>query len=187
MSGGPFLSGWRLTAARVLALVAVVAITVFIFLIRDQAERLQAYGYPGIFLISLLANATVILPAPGLAVTFAMGAVFNPVLVALAAGAGATLGELTGYLAGFSGQAVVQNTAAYERIKRWMKDNDAWTLVALAFIPSPLFDLAGAVAGALRIRISRFLVWVWIGKTLKMLAIAYAGAYSVDWLVRWLG
>lgn len=187
MSRGPFLSGWRLTAARVLALAAVVGISVFIFLIRDQAERLQAYGYPGIFLISVLANATVILPAPGLAITFAMGAVFHPVGVALAAGTGATIGELTGYLAGFSGQAVVQNTPAYERVKGWMRRNDAWTLAALAFIPNPLFDLAGAVAGALRIRLTRFLFWVWIGKTLKMLIFAYAGAYSIDWLVRWFG
>jgi uncharacterized membrane protein YdjX (TVP38/TMEM64 family) len=187
VSGAPFLSGWRLTAARILALAAVIAITIFIFLIRDRAEQLQAYGYPGVFLISLLANATVILPAPGLAITFAMGAVFHPVGVALAAGAGATLGELTGYLAGFSGQAVVQNTPAYERVKGWMRDNDAWTLAALAFLPNPLFDLAGGVAGALRIRLTRFLFWVGIGKILKMLVFAYAGAYSIDWLARWFG
>ncbi len=185
MTRAPFLSGWRLTAARILALAAVAAISLIIFLLRDQAERLQAYGYPGIFLISVLANATVILPAPGLAITFAMGAVFHPVGVALAAGSGATLGELTGYLAGFSGQAVIQNTAAYERVKGWMSRNDAWTLAALAFIPNPLFDLAGAVAGALRIRLTRFLFWVWVGKTLKMLVFAYAGAYSIEWLARW--
>jgi uncharacterized membrane protein YdjX (TVP38/TMEM64 family) len=180
-----FLSGWRLTAARILALAAVVAITVYIFSIRDQAERLSAYGYPGIFLLSVLANATVILPAPGLAITFAMGAVFHPLGVALAAGTGATLGELTGYLAGFSGQAVVEDTAVYARVKRWMSRNAFWTIALLAFIPNPLFDLAGAMAGALRIPLPRFLAWVWIGKTLKMLVFALAGAYSIDWLTRW--
>jgi len=85
VTGQPWLSGWRLTAARLLAVVGVIAITLYIVSIRDEVERLAAYGYPGIFLLSVLANATVILPAPGVAITFAMGAVFHPVGVALAA------------------------------------------------------------------------------------------------------
>ena len=37
-----------------------------------------------------------------------MGAIFNPIGVAVAAGLGAAIGELSGYLAGFSGQGVVE-------------------------------------------------------------------------------
>ncbi len=180
------LTGWRLTAARILALAAVIAITAFVFSIRDQAQALGAYGYPGIFLVSLLANATVILPAPGIAITFAMGAVFHPVGVALAAGTGAALGELTGYLAGFSGQGVVENVTLYNRLKGWTERYGGWAILALAFIPNPFFDLAGAAAGALRMPLRRFLTWVWLGKVAKMLAIAYAGAASIDWVARWL-
>jgi hypothetical protein len=95
---------------RVLAVLAVVGITFYIYSIRDRVEEFSAYGYPGIFLIMLLANATVILPAPGVAVVFAMGSVFHPLGVAFAAGAGGAIGELTGYLAGYGGQAVVENT-----------------------------------------------------------------------------
>ncbi|MEW6568986.1 MAG: VTT domain-containing protein [Chloroflexota bacterium] len=186
MSGSPRLAGWRLRVARVLALAAVVAITAFVFSVRDQAEQLGAYGYPGIFLISVLANATVILPAPGIAITFAMGAVFHPVAVALAAGTGAALGELTGYLAGFSGQGVVENAALYDRLKGWMQRYGGWAILALAFIPNPFFDLAGAAAGALRMPLRRFLTWVWLGKVAKMLVIAYAGSASIDWLAGWL-
>ena len=100
---------------RVLALAAVIGITVYIYSIRERVDEFAAYGYPGIFLIMLMANATVILPAPGVAVVFAMGSVFNPILVALAAGTGGAIGELSGYLAGFSGQAVVENTQTYDR------------------------------------------------------------------------
>jgi hypothetical protein len=32
-----------------------------------------------------------------------------------------------------------------------------------------------------------FLFWAWIGKTLKMLVFAYAGAASVDWLLNLMG
>ena len=43
------------------------------------------------------------MPIPGVIFTSAMGAVFNPFWVAIATGCGAVLGELTGYLAVFSG------------------------------------------------------------------------------------
>jgi membrane protein YqaA with SNARE-associated domain len=182
-----WLSGWRLTIARILALLIVIAITVYIFLIRDQIKELEKFGYPGIFLLSVLANATLIMPAPGIAITFAMGAIFNPIGVGLAAGAGSTLGELTGYLAGFSGQAIAERTAIYERLEHWTARYGGLTIFVLAFIPNPIFDIAGAAAGALRMPLAKFLFWVWVGKTLKMLIFAYAGAYSVDWLLRLLG
>jgi membrane protein DedA with SNARE-associated domain len=182
-----WLTGWRLTVVRILALAAVIAITVFVFLVRDQIERFRSYGYVGIFLISILANATVILPAPGIAITFAMGAVFQPIPVAIAAGTGATLGELTGYLAGFSGQGLVEHGRLYERFKSWTVRYGGWSILVLAFIPNPFFDLAGMAAGALRMPLPKFLTWVWIGKFLKMLVFAYAGAASIDWLARLMG
>jgi membrane protein YqaA with SNARE-associated domain len=181
----PLTARQRQTAARVIALLLVVAISVYIFSIRDQAEELARYGYPGIFLLSFLSNATVLLPAPGVLFVFAMGAVFNPVGVSLAAGAGAALGELSGYLAGFTGQAVVGKYHAYLRLRDWMERNPhliSITIVFLAFIPNPLFDLAGIVAGTLKFPVQRFLFWCFIGKTLKMLLFAYAGASSLNWL-----
>ena len=177
------LTGWRLHAARILAFIAVIAITLFVFSIRDKAAEFQAYGYPGIFFISILANATVILPAPGIALTYAFGAVFHPSGVAIAAGTGAALGELTGYLAGFSGQGIVNDIPMYERITGWTDRYGGWVVLVLAFIPNPFFDIAGAAAGALKMRVHVFLMWALIGKILKMLLIAYAGAASLDWVL----
>jgi uncharacterized membrane protein YdjX (TVP38/TMEM64 family) len=180
-------SGWRITVLRLLALAGVIGLTVGVFSIRDRAEDFAAYGYPGIFLISLLANATVILPAPGLAVTFAMGAVFHPVGVALASAGGAALGELSGYLAGFSGQGVLAKTAVYRRFEGWTRQYGGWAVLVLAFIPNPLFDVAGAAAGALRVPVPKFLAFVLAGKLLKMLVVAYAGSASIDWLTDLFG
>jgi membrane protein YqaA with SNARE-associated domain len=177
----------RLTIARVVALAAVIAISVYVFSIRDQAQELARYGYPGIFLFSILANATVLLPAPGVLFVFAMGAVFPPVGVALAAGAGSALGELSGYLAGFSGQGVAERSQVYERLRGWMERNPrliSLTILLLAFIPNPLFDLAGIIAGTLKMPVPRFLFWTFLGKTLKMLLFAYAGASSLNWLFK---
>lgn len=171
----------RLLIARILALLVVVAISVFIFSIRDEAERFAVYGYPGIFLLAFLSYATVLLPAPGVAVVFTMGSVFNPLGVALAAGAGAALGEISGYLAGFSGQAVIENADLYERLNRWMSRNGPLTVLVLSAVPNPFFDLAGVAAGALKMPFRRFLFWVWIGETLKMTFFAYFGAGAVNW------
>jgi len=172
-----------LTVGRVLALLAVVALTVFIYSIRDRAEELAVYGYPGIFLIALMTNATVLLPAPGIAVVFAMGAIFEPAYVALAAGTGGALGELSGYLAGFSGQAIAERTRVYEKIFRWVEKYGFFAVLVLAAIPNPFFDAAGVAAGIMKMPLLRFLLAVWIGVTIKMFLFAWVGSTSLAWLL----
>ncbi len=170
------------TVLRALSLVAVVAISLWIFSLRGHAHRFAPYGYPGIFVLSILANATVLLPAPGVAIVFAMGSVFNPFAVGVVAGVGSAIGELSGYLAGFSGQGVVEKTDIYLQIKPWVQKYAAATIFILAAVPNPFFDLAGIASGALRVPIQKFLFWCVLGKIIKMLIFAYAGAYSIGWL-----
>lgn len=173
-------SNKRLALLRIAALLVVVALSVYIFSIRDQAEQLAQYGYFGIFIVAFMAYATVLLPAPGVAVVFTMGSIFNPIGVALAAGAGAALGELSGYLAGFSGQAVVERADIYARLTGWMTRNGPLTVFVLAAVPNPFFDLAGVAAGALKMRLPLFLFWVWLGETTKMLFFAFAGSGLIN-------
>jgi membrane protein YqaA with SNARE-associated domain len=179
-------SSLRLQLARVGMLVFVVIITLYVYSIRNQTEQLQRYGYPGLFLLSILANATIILPAPGIAFTFGAGALkaLSPLWVGIVAGAGATLGELSGYMAGFSGQAVIENRQAYERFERWMKRYGPIAIVGLAFVPNPLFDLAGMMSGALKMPVHHFVFWCALGKIPKMILVAFAGAYSWEWVSR---
>lgn len=170
----------RTTLARIMALFVVIGLSIFIFTLRDQAEQLAIYGYPGIFVLSFIAYATVLLPAPGVAVVFTMGSIFNPLGVALAAGTGAALGELSGYLAGFSGQAVVERVEVYERLTRWMKKNGSLTVFLLAVIPNPFFDLAGLAAGSLKMPVVRFFIFCWMGEVVKMGIFAFAGASALN-------
>lgn len=186
MTSPGWLTGWRLQLARILAILLVIAVTVYLFSIRDRAAELAQYGYPGVFLLSLVTNATLLLPMPGVAITFAAGAIFNPYAVALAAGLGSTLGELTGYLAGFSGQGVLERADLYTRLEDLTTRYGSALVFILALIPNPLFDLAGASAGALKMPLRQFLFWTWMGKTLKMLAFALAGATSAPWLLQLL-
>lgn len=168
--------------ARLAVLVIVIGITIAIYSLGDQTAALAAYGYPGIFLLSILANATIVLPAPGLALVFVFAGKLSPLGVGLAAAAGATLGELSGYLAGFSGQAIIENRGLYQRLEGYMRRYGALTIVILAFLPLPIFDLAGVAAGALKLPVQKFLFWCFLGKLPKMLFIALAGAYSIGWV-----
>ncbi|HUF37806.1 MAG TPA: VTT domain-containing protein, partial [Anaerolineales bacterium] len=164
-----------------------VAISVYIFTIRDQVETLTRFGYPGVFLFTLVTSATIILPAPSLVVVFTLGGVLNPLWVGAAAGVGATLGELSGYLAGFSGRVVVENTRNYDRMRGWMEAHTAlsgWLIMLLAFIPLPIIDLAGMAAGALRMPVWQFQLWCLAGKLPKMVLVAWLGTLSVEWIER---
>jgi uncharacterized membrane protein YdjX (TVP38/TMEM64 family) len=180
----------RQNILRVLALVGVVGLIAALFVFRDQVKQLENFGYFGIFLISIAVNATIIIPIPGVALATAMGAIFNPFGVAVAAGLGAALGELSGYLAGFGGQVAVERVELYNRLTEWMRAHQTLAYLAifiLAFIPNPLFDLAGMAAGALKLPVWKFLLACSIGKILKMLMFAFAGFYSITWLTSFLG
>ncbi|HLO14881.1 MAG TPA: VTT domain-containing protein [Anaerolineales bacterium] len=182
----PKSSNFLMNALRVLALFAVILITVYIYSIRTRVGQFAAFGYPGIFMIALLANATVLLPAPGVAVIYAMGAIFNPFGVGLAAGTGGAIGELSGYFAGFSGQAVVERMDIYDRVKPWVDKYGGWTIMVLSAIPNPFFDAAGIAAGIAKMPLRTFLVFTWFGQLIKMTAFALAGHYSISLLTNFL-
>ena len=176
----------RTSLLRGISFIAVVAISVWIYSVRDQAAELATYGYPGIFFISMLANATVFFPAPGVAVVFVMGSIFNPVLVALFAGTGAAVGEMVGYLAGYSGQGIVENTEMFSRIEPWVRKYGVYAIFVLSAVPNPFFDIAGVAAGILKIPVGRFFLACWLGQLIKAFAFAYAGSISIGWLGQWL-
>jgi uncharacterized membrane protein YdjX (TVP38/TMEM64 family) len=173
-------SSTRLVVTRILALLVVIAISVFIFINRDQAVKLASYGYIGIFILSFLAYATVFLPAPGVAVVFAFGAIYNPLILAVVAGTGAALGEFVGYLAGYSGQGLAEKTKVYERLEGWMRKNGFLTIFVLSAIPNPIFDMAGVMAGVLKMPVIKFLAACWVGETIKMLIFSFAGSAVIN-------
>jgi membrane protein YqaA with SNARE-associated domain len=172
-------SFWTGKVFRLLVIGLVLLISVAIYSFRNQFAELAALGYAGIFLVSLLGNATIILPAPSLALVFAMGTALPPLLVGLTAGMGEALGELTGYAAGFAGRAVVEDSKTYQRLVAWMQRRGGITVFVLSLIPNPFFDLAGIAAGTLRYPIWRFLLACWSGKTIKTTIVAWAGSQSL--------
>ncbi len=170
------------------AIVVATVITIGLFLVidRETIMQFQRWGYFGIFLTSLIGNASIALPIPSLFFTFVGGGTFNWVIVGLVSGVGEALGESTGYLAGYGGSAIIEDRDLYQKMHGWMEKYGGLTLFVLSVVPNPVIDLAGIAAGASKFGYFRFLVYCWAGKTIKTMVFAYAGAHSVNWLLHYI-
>lgn len=166
--------------SKYLGLVIAILVSVLIFLLRDKFRALETYGYLGIFLLSVLGNATIILPIPVIIAAFIGGGILNPFWVAVLVSLGASIGELTGYLAGLSGREAIEKKKELVKIRHWMHKWGLWVIFFLAAIPNFLFDLAGIVSGATKIPVYKFLMVTWAGKFVRYLIIAYLGAGSAQ-------
>lgn len=170
----------RENAGRIVALLLVLMVSGGILLAWEQIQILGAYGYPAIFLVSLFGNAILFLPAPSFALVLAAGASLDPLLVGLVAGTGAAIGEMTGYLAGYSGQAVLQDRPLYNRIKGWMSTKGILVIFIFAAIPNPFFDIGGIVAGVIRMPAWQFLFATGLGKSLRFALLAGLGVLAAS-------
>lgn len=184
--GAKQVPAWVYHSISVSTVVLVVALTVLVILFRQQLLEFRNYGYVGVFVINVVASASFVAPVPALAVVFALGGILNPLLVGIVSGIGSTLGEVTGYLLGYGGREVMEHVRFYHRMEDWMEKRGWLLILVLAFIPNPLFDIAGAAAGALRYPLWKFFLYGAIGKTGKALIFAYGGLLGLPWVIEHL-
>lgn len=179
-------ASWKINLLRIAALILVIFVSLGLLGMREQIQALAGWGYPGIFLTTLISSATVLIPAPGLAIVYTMGSILNPLLVGLVAGTGAAIGEVSGYLAGLSGRAVIERISVYRRIRPYVRRYGGMAVFVLGVIPNPTFDMVGIAAGALKMPFWTFMLSVWMAQIVKMTAVAFAGAYSINWISGWM-
>ncbi|MEM5812561.1 MAG: VTT domain-containing protein, partial [Candidatus Aenigmatarchaeota archaeon] len=140
--------------------------------------------YFGVFLINIIASATIFFPVPAFALTFALGAVLNPWLLGFFAGLGSAIGEMTGYAVGFGGHEALK-----KKYKKWLKKANEFAkkkgmfpaILIIAASPLPT-DIVGILAGVSRYDTKRFFFAMAIGKIFKYTLIAWAGFYGINWI-----
>ncbi|MBN1941652.1 MAG: VTT domain-containing protein [Candidatus Diapherotrites archaeon] len=144
------------------------------------------YGLFGLFGAAVFLNASVLLPLPFDLIFVAVAGlgIYNPLLLGLAAGSGAAIGEMVGYALGFWGSKTIEKMSSgqMQRIydfKQRIKDLGTIFVIIGAFIPFP-FDLIGVAAGLVKFSWKRFLIGVWIGRTLRYVLVATAIFYGVE-------
>ena len=181
-------SDWRMNALRIGALLAITLGSCWLAVNPEWVRSFGRWGYLSVFLISLLSSATVIIPAPGLAVVFAMGGALDPLTLGIIAGIGSGLGELSGYIAGASGRELILHKRGFNSRLHWFTTRYTYpALFVLAILPLPVFDIAGVIAGALKMRVSHFLAVVISGKIIKHVLVAMVGAGSWGIFHHWMG
>ncbi|MFC2011290.1 YqaA family protein [Chloroflexota bacterium] len=173
-----------------LTLLLVIVITLGLYFLAhhypEKIEEFKNLGYLGVFLICVVSNASIILPVPGIFLFVPLLTVLNPVLIGLVGATGGTIGEVTGYIAGYSGRAIVPSGLLYDRVEGWMKRWGAWVIFIFAAVPFLFVDIAGMVAGALRFPLWKFLLVVWVGKSLKYVALLLLSAWGWEVVLHYL-
>ncbi len=168
----------RSRLARLLTLFLAVGISLAIIWVTTRYQReirhLGNAGLIGLFVVSIIGNATLIIPAPVFIMACAAGIAFGPIQVGIAAGAGAAIGELTGYMAGYGGEAVVPEGRLYQRLHAFMERHGMLAIFLLAALPNPIFDIGGIIAGVLKMPVWNFLIAAIVGKSIRLGLTAWA-------------
>lgn len=157
--------------------VAAANVAVFLLLPPELLDGLGGLGYLGAFGSAAFANATVLVPVPFYPLLLRLAQAFDPWGVSLAAAAGSVVGELVAYYVGRSGRQAVANTRFY----RWVEGQlrHPWRapllLFALSAPPTPLFDVAGLLAGALGIPVWIFVLSTFLGRIIRMALVVFVG------------
>jgi membrane protein YqaA with SNARE-associated domain len=143
------------------------------------------YGYFGLFVVSMISTASIFMPFPNFILTFAFGAVLNPFMVAVITALGSSIGETTSYIFGFGSKKVLERKYknGIQRMKKIFQKYgpDFWIIFVAA---TPLPDSAiGIFCGLVRYNFKRYFLDVFIGKFILSLILAYAGFYSLHWVL----
>ena len=192
MAPAPHSAVWKLEYGLIIISAALISASVLAFFLVDiNIARLNSYGYVGLFAVSLISAASIIMPMPGAAAVTSAGAFLEPVagiptpiLVGLIAGPAEAIGELTGYAAGYGGSALFRDRPIYPRVRAWMGRRGMLTMFLLSSFPNPLVDVAGVAAGAVHMRLHRFLLGVLAGKIVKNIYLATGGLAGAELLRR---
>jgi membrane protein YqaA with SNARE-associated domain len=146
------------------------------------AELTYSWGYAGAFLVSLIGNASIIFPIPSYLAVFALGPALNPWILGLVAAAGATLGELTGYLLGLGGGKVLskKHTKAVNIAEQWRKKRGMFLVIVLFAATTLPDDVVGILGGAMKYDLKKFLSAAFIGKTISHTLLAWGGFFGAS-------
>ena len=152
-------------------------------------EELDRYGYAGAFIISIIFNATLILPAGNMLIQMTLGtaAALSPVLVGFAGGVGASIGETTGYVAGRSGRGLIKRKSQmYGRVEGWVKKWGILTIFVFSIVPF-VFDLVGIAAGALRFPFWKFFLACMAGRIMLYVTMVWLASLGYRVILPWFG
>jgi len=136
------------------------------FFTEEDLKQFAEYGYLGVFLVTLVSSLSILLPLPGTVVVLAAADIWNPAIIALVAGIGGALGEISAYVVGYGGRAFIapEQTERYQHAERWMQRRGGFAIFLFALFPFLIFDFVGIAAGVFRYPLKKFLIFAMLGR-----------------------
>lgn len=174
-------------AQKILAVIAFVALNVALFVAPVDYASLGGLAYPGAFLLTLVANAAVVLPIPYIPIIAHISETAgSPLLVVLAAAFGSALGESTAFAVGRVEADLFSGHRWYARIAGFFAHERRAFLFLLVFaMPlNPFFDVGGFGAGALGVRYRTFFSAVLLGRIVRFATLALLASWLIPLFAR---
>lgn len=168
-----------------LSLFALILTSLLFFLpvfIQLRYQEFRGLGLVGVFLLNLFGSATIFLPAPAFISVGISATQSHPLLVALIAAMGSTLGESATFIFGFSTSQFFdfrKHKKIYTITNILLRKWGGVFILIFSFIPNPIFDGLGILAGITKYPIKQFLLLTFIGRLLRNILIAYSVLHFV--------
>ena len=149
----------------------------------------SGFGLFGLFVASIIANATIFFPLLIEPLVFILGGstsgLLEAAVVGLVMGAGAGIGEMTAYAIGLFGiKAIEIKNKEFKLIielKRRIGSGGMIFIFLSALIPFP-FDFIGITAGLIKYDFKKFFLAALLGKALRYTIVAVAGFYGLSFI-----
>ena len=151
------------------------------------------YGLLGLFIASIIGNATVLFPLPIDIFVIGYGALAQDavqvLVVGIVGGTGAAIGEMSAYILGYLGMRGFESVknrsvVSIEEIRERLRYKGMWIIFLGALIPFS-FDVIGLAAGLIKYSPRRFFVAALAGKIIRYCIIAFAGFYGMQAVRAW--
>ncbi len=151
----------------IIGLAVVLAVMICAFVFKKQIEQYAMTGYIGVLIACFAATATILLPAPGILVVIQYAQFLNPIIVVVLGAIGTSLGEMIGYLLGYSGNQIA-NVDTDKKFFIWLKKKPLLAVFLFSLIPLPVFDIVGVCAGMSKVHPVKFWIACFFGKLIKI-------------------
>jgi membrane protein YqaA with SNARE-associated domain len=200
----------RLLAITLLAATIIISVVGSIFLIQhwEYITELEQQGLLGLFVISIFAGSPIPIPTPSMILTFTLGSIFNPALVAVVSGFGNSVGQALVYWTGRGGHSFFKNVGLSRprseennssrlsrilrklrmpRMREFARRRVLWAVFILGLYPNPLLMPLIMGMGAARYSFWKFYFVCLAGKTMEAAVLSYLGYFGLRSLLHYIG
>jgi len=197
----------RYLAVSILAATVIISIVGSVFLVWNWQYiiQLQRHGYLGLFLIAIFAGSPIPIPTPSMILTVTLASILNPLLVALVAGFGNSIGQALVYWTGRGGHNLYRSLGLswnsegnswftrlmrklrMPRMREFARRHSLWAIFLLGMYPNPVFMPVVMGMGAARYGFWKFYLVCWAGKTVESGLLSFLGYFGLRSLLRYFG